>query len=370
MWPRYAQRGVRLAPAREISKHVAFRYHVSANAVSPRQFDYPKKSRWDSRHHSSTASFQALHSFHTRASKTAMTDGDGATWHPPLKAPTETVEIVDLTSDDDAADSSDRPDEDAPVQLGSRLIEPMGVNIDGAEMLQVQLNNNEQVCLPVSSNDLFKTLIPLNPSGILEGPTFDTPDGPRALGVSDEEEDEKEDEEDDEGDEDSGSPDSELDGLLEAALESGPAVNEKHFSAEETSAMLRELRQSGEDKFVNKYLLSKRFTARQLCSIFPGGIPWFLEDAPEDVFLGFLKSHIDHCLSKRVKLEQYNTIDDAVMLLKESQNIVVLTGAGVSSPLKLQQIKSNLDFRYRPAWAYQTFVRKRLDCTLNSSIWV
>ena len=34
-------------------------------------------------------------------------------------------------------------------------------------------------------------------------------------------------------------------------------------------------------------------------------------------------------LQKRVKLPQYNTIDDAVSLLKSSKNIIVLTGAGV-----------------------------------------
>jgi len=34
-------------------------------------------------------------------------------------------------------------------------------------------------------------------------------------------------------------------------------------------------------------------------------------------------------LRARQKLTQYNTLDDVVKLLKESSNIIVLTGAGV-----------------------------------------
>jgi NAD-dependent histone deacetylase SIR2 len=36
--------------------------------------------------------------------------------------------------------------------------------------------------------------------------------------------------------------------------------------------------------------------------------------------------------SRRVKLPQYNTVEDAVELLKKSKNIIVLTGAGVCFP--------------------------------------
>jgi NAD-dependent histone deacetylase SIR2 len=38
-------------------------------------------------------------------------------------------------------------------------------------------------------------------------------------------------------------------------------------------------------------------------------------------------------LDKRRKLPQYNSIDDAVALLKKSKNIIVLTGAGVGKSL-------------------------------------
>lgn len=45
-------------------------------------------------------------------------------------------------------------------------------------------------------------------------------------------------------------------------------------------------------------------------------------------------------MHKRKKLPQYNTIDDAVQLLKEAKNIIVLTGAGISTSLGIPDFRS------------------------------
>lgn len=37
-------------------------------------------------------------------------------------------------------------------------------------------------------------------------------------------------------------------------------------------------------------------------------------------------------LQRRQKLSLYNTIDDAVDLIRKSQNVLILTGAGISKP--------------------------------------
>lgn len=70
-------------------------------------------------------------------------------------------------------------------------------------------------------------------------------------------------------------------------------------------------------------------TARKLCTAFGILPPAFLDDAPDEAFHPLLAIAISREFSRRPKLPQYNTIDDAVKLLKESKNIVVLTGAGV-----------------------------------------
>lgn len=68
-----------------------------------------------------------------------------------------------------------------------------------------------------------------------------------------------------------------------------------------------------------------------------------------------------------MKLPQYNSIDDAVALLKKSKNIIVLTGAGVVVPLA-DLIKANRVKRYPPVLESLIFVPKTPDFILNSPI--
>lgn len=72
-------------------------------------------------------------------------------------------------------------------------------------------------------------------------------------------------------------------------------------------------------------------TAKKLCTALGIRPPFFLEGEPDEAYYSLLDLAICRELSKRAKLPQYNTIDDAVALMKKSRNIVVLTGAGVST---------------------------------------
>lgn len=91
------------------------------------------------------------------------------------------------------------------------------------------------------------------------------------------------------------------------------------------------MRLVGGDRFVAETVEAGIITAKKLCTAFGIRPPFFLEGEPDEAYYSLLNLGICRELSKRAKLPQYNTIDDAVALMKESRNIVVLTGAGVST---------------------------------------
>ena len=94
----------------------------------------------------------------------------------------------------------------------------------------------------------------------------------------------------------------------------------------------KQLRTVGGDRFLDETVNAGAITARKLCTAFGIRPPSFLEGAPDEAFHSVLNLGICRELSKRTKLLQYNTIDDAVALLKNSRKIIVLTGAGVGFP--------------------------------------
>ena len=84
--------------------------------------------------------------------------------------------------------------------------------------------------------------------------------------------------------------------------------------------------------FVEETILNESITAKKLCTAFGIVPPSFLEGAPDKAYYPLLGMGISREISKRLKLPEYNTIDDAVELLKKSTNIMVVTGAGVCTP--------------------------------------
>ena len=91
------------------------------------------------------------------------------------------------------------------------------------------------------------------------------------------------------------------------------------------------MRLVGGDRLIAETVEAGIITAKKLCTAFGIRPPFFLEGEPDEAYYSLLDLAICRELSKRAKLPHYNTIDDAVALMKESRNIVVLTGAGVST---------------------------------------
>ena len=105
-------------------------------------------------------------------------------------------------------------------------------------------------------------------------------------------------------------------------------------------AYKRRLKTIGEARFYKETIHNGSVSAKKLITAFGIRPPPFLEGFPDEVYLQVLELAISRELSKRDKLPQHNTIDDAVSLLKSSHNIIVLTGAGISTSLGIPDFRS------------------------------
>jgi NAD-dependent histone deacetylase SIR2 len=131
------------------------------------------------------------------------------------------------------------------------------------------------------------------------------------------------------------------------------------------------LRTIGQVAFAEETIGSGTITAKKLCTAFGIAPPAFLEGAPDRAYLPLLLMGMDREYSKRLKLPQYNTLDDAVELLKKSKNIIVLTGAGVCAPHGFVMASADADVerfrRYPRVWESRISAQRTLGCIRNWS---
>lgn len=109
---------------------------------------------------------------------------------------------------------------------------------------------------------------------------------------------------------------------------------------EEAIRLRRELREQGPAVFCQRTVDCGRYTAKKLLTAFTLKPPAFLEGQPDEAYFHLLSLAISRELSKRIKLSSYNTVDDAVRLLAKCNNIIVVTGAGISTSLGIPDFRS------------------------------
>lgn len=116
--------------------------------------------------------------------------------------------------------------------------------------------------------------------------------------------------------------------------------------------MREKLRKLGPNKFIEETVTSGDVDVRKLVTAFgvkpdlPYNNMWYYR------ILGLC---IQRELRRRQKLTQYNTIDDVVSLLNSSKNIMVITGAGISTSLGIP------DFRSKNTGFYSQLLARGFD---------
>ncbi|GAA5871835.1 hypothetical protein JCM16303_000892 [Sporobolomyces ruberrimus] len=112
---------------------------------------------------------------------------------------------------------------------------------------------------------------------------------------------------------------------------------EEAFSEEQISEMTEYLKERGLFAFVNEYVNRKNIPIRTLLLAFGLMLP---ADVPYPDQLRMLKVACSRVLRNRERLEQYQTIEDAVSLIRKSKKILILTGAGVSTSCGIPDFRS------------------------------
>ncbi|KAK4190785.1 DHS-like NAD/FAD-binding domain-containing protein [Podospora australis] len=111
-------------------------------------------------------------------------------------------------------------------------------------------------------------------------------------------------------------------------------------SREEAGGFRRLLRAVGPEVLIEQTVNAGLITAKRLLTAFGIRPPECFDGAKDEAYYGLLSLALQREINKRAKLLKYNTIDDAVALLNKAKNIIVLTGAGISTSLGIPDFRS------------------------------
>ncbi|KAG1738844.1 DHS-like NAD/FAD-binding domain-containing protein [Suillus paluster] len=113
------------------------------------------------------------------------------------------------------------------------------------------------------------------------------------------------------------------------------------WSKEEVREMTHHLKERGMSSFVREYVMTRNIPIVKLLFAFGISLCPELRNKQPQTMLYFLRVAMSKQLHLRDKLPQYNTVADAVSLIRASKRIVVLTGAGISVSCGIPDFRSH-----------------------------
>ncbi|KAI8336582.1 DHS-like NAD/FAD-binding domain-containing protein [Chlamydoabsidia padenii] len=156
------------------------------------------------------------------------------------------------------------------------------------------------------------------------------------------------------GDDDTASDDSLAPDLLHSALlldddvdveesdeESQYTIPWTSFTEEEMEMIRDDARDIGLIKFIEKYVLEQHIPVAKLLQVFGFVMsPRAIVLATDYDLAPLLRTVLNRFLRKRRRLEHVNTLEDVVSLMAKAQNIMIVTGAGVSVSCGIPDFRS------------------------------
>ncbi len=110
---------------------------------------------------------------------------------------------------------------------------------------------------------------------------------------------------------------------------------------EEALAIRYHVREIGLENFFQEYVLEQRIPLQTLSTVFGVALPSALSDMPDNTLYKKLKKAITVDMGNRIKLHKYSSVKDAIDLVQQAKNIMVITGAGISTSLDIPDFRSH-----------------------------
>ncbi|EIW79042.1 DHS-like NAD/FAD-binding domain-containing protein [Coniophora puteana RWD-64-598 SS2] len=145
------------------------------------------------------------------------------------------------------------------------------------------------------------------------------------------------------GDDACGSEDEDEESDIEIEADTLQRMEEEAAQAwtkDEVRKMMHHLKERGMSSFIKEYVVVQNIPVPKLLLAFGIVLCDELRHKRLKTLLYFLRVAISRELHLREKLPQYNTVADAVALLRNSRRIVVLTGAGISVSCGIPDFRS------------------------------